>query len=267
MRRIIDGHLDLAMNAVGLNRDLTGSLDRINRREVGMTDSPCRGNATVCFDEMRRGGVAVCLGVLLARTNADLQVVLRREVDSGAQEITYAMAQGQLAYYRVMAARGQVRLIGSAGQLDEHWARWQGSANDRPPIGLIVAMEGADGIVSPAQAEAWWNDGLRVVSLVHYGRGIYADGTGDKGGLTRQGKELLREIERLGMVLDVTHLSDKGFFQAMGSFGGEVLASHNNCRSLVPGERQFSDGGSYIGIIISTSYRLSWENLTNERTT
>ena len=57
MRPIIDCHLDLALNAVGLNRDLADSLDAINLREAGMTDSPCRGNATVCFDEMRRGGV------------------------------------------------------------------------------------------------------------------------------------------------------------------------------------------------------------------
>lgn len=241
MRLIVDSHLDLALNAVGFNRDLTDSLDRINRREAGMTDGPCREHATVCFDEMRRGGVAVCLGSLLVRTNADRQVVLRREVDFCTQEIAYAMAQGQLAYYRAMETRGQIRLIRSAGELDEHWARWEGSSDDRRPIGLIVAMEGADGIVSPSLTEAWWNDGLRVVSLVHYGHGIYADGTGCTGGLTPRGEELLGEIERLGMVLDATHLSERGFFQVMESFGGVVLASHNNSRSLVPGDRQFSD--------------------------
>lgn len=241
MRLIIDGHLDLAMNAVGFNRDLTDSLARINQREAGMTDSPCRGNATVCFDEMRRGGVAVCLGTLLARTSPDRQILLRREVDSGTQELTYAMAQGQLAYYRAMAAAGQVRLIRSAGDLNDQWAAWQSPSGEDPPLGVIVSMEGADGIVALEQARAWWDDGLRVVSLVHYGRGVYAVGTGGSGGLTGRGVALLRGLERVGMILDVTHLSEPGFFQAMESFGGEVLASHNNCRSLVPGDRQFSD--------------------------
>ncbi len=210
MRLIIDSHLDLALNAVGFNRDLTDKLDRISRREAGMTDSPCRGNATVCFDEMRRGGVAVCLGSLLARSNAVRQVALRSDVDSRTQEIACAMAHGQLAYYRIMEKRGQIRLIRSAGELDEHWARWASSADDRRPIGLIVAMEGADG-------------------------------TGCTGGLTPHGEELLGEIERLGMLLDVTHLSERSFFQVMESFGGAVLATHNNLRSLVPGDRQFSD--------------------------
>ena len=241
MRPIIDSHLDLTLNAVGYNRDLTDSLDRINLREAGMTDAPCRGRATVCFEEMRRGGVVACMGTLLARTNADRQVTLRREVDSATPELAYAMAQGQLAYYRAMSMSVHIRLICSTGALDEHWAGGQDVGDGRQPIGVIIAMEGADGIISPGQAEAWWNDGLRIVSLVHYGRNVYADGTGYSGGLTQHGKELLGEMERLGMVLDVTHLSERGFFQAMDSFHGEILASHNNCRSLVPGDRQLSD--------------------------
>jgi membrane dipeptidase len=102
-------------------------------------------------------------------------------------------------------------------------------------------MEGADPIVAPAQAEAWWDDGLRALGLSHYGKGQYSVGTGDAGPLTPAGFDLLREMERLGMILDATHLSDPSFFQALDAFGGPVLASHNNCRALVPGDRQFSD--------------------------
>src|SRR5580692_8542909 len=52
---------------------------------------------------------------------------------------------------------------------------------------------------------------------------------------------LLKEFEKLGMILDATHLSDTSFFQALDLFGGPVLASHNNCRALVPHQRQFTD--------------------------
>jgi membrane dipeptidase len=48
-------------------------------------------------------------------------------------------------------------------------------------------------------------------------------------------------MKRLGMILDATHLSDPSFFQALEVFDGPVIASHQNCRAIVPGERQFSD--------------------------
>jgi membrane dipeptidase len=110
-----------------------------------------------------------------------------------------------------------------------------------PPIGYILAMEGADPIVTPAQAADWFREGLRVVGPVHYGHNQYAAGTGETGPLTPAGIELLRELDRLGIILDATHLSDASFFQALDVFGGPLLASHQNCRTLVPGCRQFSD--------------------------
>jgi membrane dipeptidase len=102
-------------------------------------------------------------------------------------------------------------------------------------------MEGGDPIVAPAQAQRWFADGLRCVGLAHYGRSAYAVGTGDAGPLSRAGLELLREFQSLGMILDLTHSSDPSFFQALDAFAGPVLASHNNCRALVPGDRQYSD--------------------------
>ena len=102
-------------------------------------------------------------------------------------------------------------------------------------------MEGADPIVEPSQAVEWWNLGLRSVNLAHYGKSRYAVGTGDDGPLTTEGVQLLKEFEQLGMILDATHLSDTSFFQALDIYRGPVLASHNNCRALVPDGRQFTD--------------------------
>ncbi len=131
-------------------------------------------------------------------------------------------------------------MIRTASNLDEHWQRWT-KGGDAEPIGYILAMEGADPIVEPSQAVEWWNLGLRSVNLAHYGKSRYAVGTGDDGPLSREGVQLLKEFALLGMILDVTHLSDTSFFQALDIFRGPVLASHNNCRSLVPDGRQFSD--------------------------
>jgi membrane dipeptidase len=102
-------------------------------------------------------------------------------------------------------------------------------------------MEGADPILSPDQVEEWWQAGLRIVGPAHYGPSPYARGHNMEGGLFEQGPALLRAMERVGMILDVTHLSDRCFSEALDIYGGPVLASHHNCRALVNDPRQLTD--------------------------
>jgi membrane dipeptidase len=243
-RLIIDSHLDLAWNALSFNRDQTETVDQINQREAGMTDSAARRRATTSLPELRKAGIAVCLGTILCRAKRHIQPAAghrRIDCDYGTQSIAYAMGQGQLAYYQLLQSQGEMKMIGTVRELDDHWRRWQQEPHDRLPIGNILAMEGADPIVEPGQAEAWFKQGLRSVMLSHYGKSHYSVGTGDNGPLTPRGIEMLKEFERVGMILDVTHLSDESFFEALRNFSGPVMASHNNCRALVPRDRQFSD--------------------------
>jgi membrane dipeptidase len=102
-------------------------------------------------------------------------------------------------------------------------------------------MEGADPVLHPGQVEEWWRAGLRIIGPAHYGVSPYAHGTGTEGGLFPQGPALLREMARVGMILDVTHLSDQCFDEALDVYEGPVLASHHNCRALVPDQRQLTD--------------------------
>jgi membrane dipeptidase len=243
-RPIIDAHLDLAWNALSWGRDQTLEVEEINRLEAAMADHRSRGRATTSLPELRRGGVAVCLATLLARANPEVRPQggsTRLSLDYPSQSIAHAAACGQLAYYLLLERQGHLRMLRTAGELNAHWERWNAAGGRQQPAGYILAMEGADPIVEPSQAEFWWEEGLRSVNLAHYGKSRYAHGTGASGPLTSAGIELLRELERLGMILDMTHLCDESFFQALDAFSGPVLASHNNCRSLVPRERQFSD--------------------------
>ncbi|NQT17931.1 MAG: membrane dipeptidase [Planctomycetes bacterium] len=245
MKLIVDTHLDLAWNALGWDRDLTRPLAEINQREAGMV-GPVRAAATTSLPEMRRAGVAVCLATVMARVKPEVRPPegqKRTSIDYPNHAIACAVAQGQLAYYRLLEQQGQLCFLRTSDELDAHWRQWQERPDDPAelPIGIILAMEGADPIVAPAQAEAWFADGLRSASLAHYGQGRYAMGTGGSGPVTADGVELLREFERLGVILDVTHLAEPGFSQALDLFAGPVMASHNNCRALVPGDRQFSD--------------------------
>jgi membrane dipeptidase len=243
VRWLIDGHLDLAWNALSWGRDITLDLDRLNRDEVGMIDHPARGRATTTLPEMTRAGIAVCQATLLARAKPEVKRPeghTRLSLDFANQEIASATARGQLTYYELLERRGVLRMIRTAADLSRHWEQWTAD-NEDEPIGFILAMEGADPIIEPSHAVEWWNLGLRSVNLAHYGKSRYAVGTGDDGPLTPEGIQLLKEFERLGMILDATHLCDTSFFQALDLFGGPVLASHNNCRALVPDGRQFSD--------------------------
>lgn len=232
---LFDGHLDLAMNALVLNRDLTRSIFEIRKQEVGM---PGKGRAmgTVAFPEMRKGEVGVCLAALLAR----IRIGSVWKCYS-TPEISYAVAQGQLAYYRVLEKQGLVRVIKDLESLEAHIQEWQQQSHKNTPLGFILSMEGANAVRSPKNLECWWNDGLRVLSLSHYGADLYAHGTGTRGRITPRGRELLEKMSSLGMILDVTHLSEESFWDALDIFSGSIIASHNNCRALVPGDRQFSD--------------------------
>lgn len=89
--------------------------------------------------------------------------------------------------------------------------------------------------------ETAYEYGLRAIGPAHYGPGRYACGTDATGGIGSKGKELLKEMERLTIILDATHLCDDSFWEAMDNFNGPVWASHNNCRVLVNHNRQFSD--------------------------
>lgn len=233
---LIDSHLDLSWNALGWNRDLRASVDEIRAAEAGMTERGRQTN-TVCFPEMRRGEVAISLATLLARCHPAGRTF---NLDFRTREIASSVAQGQLAYYRALAEDGVCRLVRDLAGLKRSFAEWQADPANSP-FGFIVSMEGADPILSPAHLGRWWDDGLRAIGPAHYGPSAYAHGTGCSGPLTAMGHDLLRAMEECGMILDLTHLCDESFWEALKLFHGPVLASHNNCRALVPGDRQYSD--------------------------
>ncbi len=237
---LFDAHLDLAMNAIEWNRDLSRSVDEIRAREASMHDRPDRGQGTVSFAEMRRGRIGLCVATQIAR------YVKRSNALTGwhSPEQAWAMTQAQRVWYGEMERRGEITAITSRDALDLHLARWSEAPDaslDHLPIGYVLSLEGADSIVTLAHLEQAHEHGLRAVGPAHYGPGTYAQGTDASGGIGAKGRELLAEMQRLGMILDVTHLCDDSFWEALDAFHGPVWASHSNSRALVPHNRQFSD--------------------------
>jgi membrane dipeptidase len=235
---IFDAHLDLAMNALEWNRDLKRPIQEIRQREQSLDDKPDRGRGMVCFPEMRRGGIGLCVATQIAR------YVKPANPRDGwhSPEQAWAQTQGQLAWYRAMEEAGQLVQIQNVAQLDAQLEKWsQAGPQPAGPIGYILSLEGADSMVTLKHVERAFAQGLRAIGPAHYGPGTYAQGTDATGGLGVRGRELLKEMERLNLILDVTHLCDDSYWEAMDHFHGPIWASHSNCRALVPHHRQFSD--------------------------
>jgi membrane dipeptidase len=252
MPLVFDGHLDIAMNALLNERDQTLPVAQIRKREQGMTTGD-PGTSTISLDEMRKSGIALCVATLIARTKPVLpnRKPLKNDIDFPTREMAYAIAHGQLAYYRLLDQQGHIRLIDNRVALDEHWNSWLNVTTDadlKPlPIGVIVTLEGADPIVQPAQVHQWYADGLRSLMLAHFTESCYAMGTVPTDGsvaeapLTSLGRELLKEMSGLNMALDLTHLCEMSFFEAADLWQGPVLSSHSNCRALADSTRQLTD--------------------------
>ncbi|MCC7008832.1 MAG: membrane dipeptidase [Acidobacteria bacterium] len=235
---IVDGHLDLAMNALEWNRDLRRPVAEIRAREAGRSDKVDRGHGTVSLPEMRRGGIGLTVATQIARYVKPAN----RLPGWHSPEQAWAQTQGQLAWYRAMEADGQLAQIADRAGLDRHLAAWpRGDAPADAAIGYVLSLEGADSLVSVGHLERAYAQGVRAVGPAHYGPGTYAQGTDATGGLGVRGRELLREMERLNVILDATHLCDESFWEALDHFRGPIWASHSNCRALVPHNRQFSD--------------------------
>ncbi len=243
----IDAHLDLATNAITLNRDLTKPVHSIRKKEkeLNWKDKQDRGNGTVALPELRKGNVGLVVATIISRYSAAGNPLATLSLPGWhSPEQAYAYGQAQLSWYRVMERKGEMVQITNWLQLENHLAMWanESISNEKKPIGYILSLEGADSIIDLSYLEDYYANGLRAIGPAHYGPGRYAAGTHSDGtGLTPIGKDLLKEMDRLKIILDATHLTDKGFFEAMDIFKGTVWASHQNCRSVVAGERQFSD--------------------------
>lgn len=234
---IFDAHLDLSMNALEWNRDLRWPVSEIRESEVDLTDKPDRGKNTVSFDAMRKGNIGLCVATQIAR------YVHRDNPLPGwnSPHQAWAQTQGQLAWYRAMEEAGELVQITNLEELNTHLEQWNSSTDEHKPIGYILSLEGADSMITIEHLQRSYEQGLRAIGPGHYGPGTYAHGTNSIGGIGTKGKELLKEVARLNMILDATHLCDQSFWEAMDVYQGAVWASHNNCRKLVDHNRQFSD--------------------------
>ena len=249
-----EGHLDISYNALFHERDPRWTVEHTREREMAPPCIDGRGICTTSIAELREARAAVAVTTLLGRAKPWVMPGRPNAVADGdwpSPEMVHAMAHAHLSYYRALEQSGLVRILDSRQALDSHWQDWEGAPpGSILPIGLIVTMECADPILRPQDIAQWHEAGLRALFLTHFGKGTYAHGNPSTdpervqdcdGPVTEAGRQLLSEMAKLRLPLDLTHTSDTTFWDAIRLYDGPVYSSHSNCREICPGQRQLSD--------------------------
>ncbi len=232
---IVDGHLDLAYDALVNGRNHHQSLQQLRDQEKGRHPA---GLATVTLPAIKEAGVGLIFGTLFAPPAA------RRTAESSYHTPAQAaqMATAQLDYYHRLADEDEtVRLVRSQAGLAEVVDSFAGG--ERPFLGIVPLLKGADPILEPEELERWVERGLRIVGLA-WDDTVYASGfqRGSPFGLTKAGRQLLEIMADFGLIADLSHLSEKASLDLLDSYPGTVIASHSNARALVrDSERHLSD--------------------------
>lgn len=229
---IIDAHLDLAFNAVGLGGDIRLPLDQLRTTTYGRAGSAQLATPTVSLPALRDGGVRVVFGTIFVLKPTSIFKVNGPTYTSVAEANTQGWAQ--LHYYQQLAEHGEITLIGDQATLE------QALAGDGSQPGLVPLMEGADPIRDIDELAVWYNAGIRIIGPAWSGT-RYCGGTGEPGPLTADGQALVQAMNDHLFALDMSHFAEDSFWQALDLFNGPILASHANCRAFVPTDRQLSD--------------------------
>ena len=117
-------------------------------------------------------------------------------------------------------------------------------------IAGLLGIEGGHAIEdSPRLLRDYYRLGVRYMTLTHWNTNNWADSSGDidnpnvqhHNGLTEQGKEIVREMNRLGMMVDISHTADKTFWDALETSAAPIIASHSSCRALTNAPRNMTD--------------------------
>jgi membrane dipeptidase len=213
---IVDAHLDLAYNAV------RGRAVHLTAREQSPDEE---GIPTVGLPDLRAGNINLICGVIFCEPAIDGRAGYRTPDEA------HAAALKQLDWYHHQESAKEMRLT----------TRPADFSRLVPPFSTILLLEGADPIRNQSDLKTFFNAGVRIVGLSWKSGTRYAGGNAAPGPLTPDGFALVKQLDHLGIIHDASHLAEQSFWQLLEASSGPVIASHSNCRTIVPGNRQLSD--------------------------
>jgi membrane dipeptidase len=245
VRLIVDSHEDIAWNMLTFGRDPTRSVAETRAREsAGGARNP-QGETLLGYPDHVRGGVAVAfatLNVIPARRKEHAWETLAYATQAEAHRLAYMQAEAYQHLVEDHADKFQQVVHQSA--LREVLETWSGDPPAAPRVGLVEMIEGADCVQEPEELEEWYTAGVRIIGPAWSGT-RYCGGTREPGPLTADGRKLLQAMDELGMMLDLSHMAEQAYYEALDSFAGTIIASHSNARALLDGspvpDRHLSD--------------------------
>jgi membrane dipeptidase len=241
---VVDAHEDLAWNMLTFGRDYSRSVAETRHLEQD-SEAPLRnGDTLLGWEDYQAGRVAVVFSTLFAAPQRskpgswDSQVY--RDTD---QAHTLYWDQVEQYHRFVDHNPDKFRLIEKREDLRSVISCWseplprEESSSERQTdcaVGLLILMEGAEGVRTPAELEDWWNAGVRIIGPAWIGT-RFCGGTHEPGPMTSEGWALLDSMQDIGFGLDISHMDEKAALQALDSYEGHIIASHANAKALLKG--------------------------------
>jgi membrane dipeptidase len=208
---VVDGHEDLALNAVSYGRDYLTSARAIRAGEGEWPGGVCM----LGLEDWLAAGIGTVFATIAVIPNGH---AFPGEQGYETAEEARGAALAQLAVYeRWDASDAPLRIVHSAAELEGDG------------VGLVLLMENADPIHDAADLPFWRDAGVRIIGPAWHSNRFSAD-TREPGPLTPLGRELVTAmgVSRLG--LDVTHMAEEACFEAFELFDGPVCATHAHAR-------------------------------------
>ena len=231
---IIDAHQDIAYNMVCFGRDYRQSALEIRAREAGSPiPQATNGQSVLGWPEYQQGRIAVIFATLFVLPRKYKASPFER-VDFETPQEAYRLTSAQMDIYRrlVEESPDKFALITTRTELANLIAAWKDRPDESHPVGLVLSMEGAEGVSGEAELEEWWQKGVRLIGPVWAGT-RFCGGTYEGGKFTPEGFHLLEIMQELGYTLDIAHMNEGSALQALERYEGAVIASHANVRALL----------------------------------
>jgi membrane dipeptidase len=245
---LIDSHEDLAYNVLAFGRDYRRSVVETRELERNTTVPANTGETLIGWPEHQLGQVAIVFGTLFIVPRKYAEKEFQAQSFQDFRE-AHTLYRSQIDVYRQWSDANpeMYRLVSSRKDLQDIITPWELSPSSYPknthPTGIVMSIEGAEGLRDPQELEEWWEAGVRIVGPVWAGT-RYCGGSMEPGKFSKEGFELLEVMADLGYVLDISHMTEISALQAIDYYDGIIIASHANARALLredPRDRQLTD--------------------------
>ncbi|MFM8370438.1 MAG: dipeptidase [Chloroflexota bacterium] len=242
---LVDAHADIAYNMLKYGRDYTRPVSEIRTLEADSHTVHENGDTLISWHEYQRGNIAIIFSTLFAAPirfrTYETETLIYKTFDEA-----HKLYSAQLDTYHRMqdSMPDKFRILASKRDLELHLAHWADATPESSrPVGMVILMEGAEGIRELSELEMWHNRGVRLIGPAWVGT-RYCGGWKEPGPLTADGRKLLSAMADFNFTLDLSHMDERAAVEALDIYEGPIVGTHGNCAALMPNSnsnRHFTD--------------------------